>query len=128
MSPLLLLFASPSLAFEISPVMSKIRLGLSSCGLIGRLLSFWVRSLTVWSRFRFSKSFFSSVSDPIVIHIKVNHYYFKSKPTDHETHAETRENLYQMRHSNATYHSPANYPCHPNRIAIHLCCLSDQSR
>lgn len=63
-SPLLLLFARPSLAFEINPVISPMRFcTFSSCGLIGKLLSFCVRSLTVWSRFNCSKSFFSSLSE-----------------------------------------------------------------
>lgn len=63
MSPLLLLLANPSLAFEISPDMSPIRFGFSSCGLIGKLLSFCVKSLTVWSRFSCNRSFLSSFSD-----------------------------------------------------------------
>lgn len=63
MSPLLLLLAKPSLAFEIKPDISPIRFGFSSCGLIGILLSFCVKSLTVWSRFSCNSSFLSSFSD-----------------------------------------------------------------
>lgn len=46
-SILFLFFANSSLAFDISPDKSPTRLGFSSCGLKGKLLSFCVRSLTV---------------------------------------------------------------------------------
>lgn len=64
-SPRLLLLASPSFAFEISPVKSLSQITCcfsSTVGLEGRLFSFCVKSLTVWSRFNCNKSFLSSFS------------------------------------------------------------------
>lgn len=61
-SPLFLLFSSSSLAFDISPDISPMRLGFSSCGLNGKLLNFCVKSLTVCSRFSWRRSFMSSFS------------------------------------------------------------------
>lgn len=66
MSPLLLLFARPSLAFEISPLISPMRFWVfSSCAFIGRLLNFCVRSFTVWSRLICNNNRFSSFSESV---------------------------------------------------------------
>lgn len=77
MSPLLLLFAKPSLAFEINPDISlTIRfddLWSSSLGLLKGLLSFCVKSLTFCSRFNCRNTFSSSFSFSFPFSLSIFH-------------------------------------------------------
>lgn len=80
-SPLLLLFANPSLAFEINPDISLTMrfedFWSSSLGLLKGLLSFCVKSLTLCSRFNCRNTFSSSFSFSFFHKKKVKSIFYK---------------------------------------------------